>query len=621
MAERALGEARSQPGGKEAQVSAIVSTVYLRLGLRDEGLDLLRRANALFSAAGDNDAAALASVNLARASRSPQEKMQASSVALAHLLKSENNARNRTAAQEAVRIAVEVFPVDRWTELERHIDTLAARARAGSDLAALAETHFARALLDEHRQLWPAVLAGNDAALAIAARKGVRIAPEWLWQRARALRAMARIDEARATYADLIARLAGLKTAIDPILLGTGSSFRERYGDAYLEYADLLLAHAKALMEGERQATLRQAREVAEFSKVVEIADYFRDPCIGSAVQSSTVEAADAAAVILYPIVFADRVELLLSSRSRIELVTVPVARAELVKSLLDFRSLLEKRTTQQHLRPSRRLYDLLIRPIEPFLPTAANATLVVVPDAVLRSIPFSALNDGQRYLVEKMSIGTTISLSLTNPRRIETQGMSAAVLGLTEARLGFAGLPAVKDETGRVAHFLNTQPRLDANFTRQSLTAELTSLHPSVVHIASHGQFASDPRDSFLLTYDARMDLDSLRVAVASGAAGERSLEMLMLSACQTAAGDERSAMGLAGVALRSGARSALASLWFVNDESTAELSSRFYENLVAKKMTRAAALRDAQMAMIQDERYMHPAYWAPFLMIGSWL
>ena len=231
------------------------------------------------------------------------------------------------------------------------------------------------------------------------------------------------------------------------------------------------------------------------------------------------------------------------------------------------------------------------------------------------------ALHDGKRYLVERISLGTTVSLSLTNPRKIDTQDVRASVLGLTEARLGFTGLPAVKDETSRVAQLLRTSPQLDASFTRKRLLDEMAISNPSVVHIASHGQFSSDPRDSFLLTYDARMDIDSLRAAVSSSGTTNRSLELLMLSACQTAAGDERSAMGLAGVALRSGARSALASLWFVNDESTAELSSRFYENLIAKKLTRAAALRNAQMAMIADERFAHPAYWAPFLMIGSWL
>ena len=624
LADRALTAARSDSPSREALVSAIVSTVYLRLGLRDEGVALLRRASTLYTQDGERLAVARVATNLARAIRAPDEKLKATEAAIAQLPAMEKTIHGRHTAFEIVRLAAEIYPLARLAEVEKHIDLLLRNARENRDKGAEADAHFTRALVNERRQQWGSTLTENDAALALAAKNRLPVAPDWLWQRARTLRAIARPDEARKIYADLIARLGTLKSAIDPVLLGAGSSFRERYGDAYLEYADLLLAHSHTTALDERQRLLRHAREVAEFSKVVEISDYFRDPCIGAVAQSRAVDTADTAAVTLYPIVFADRMELLLSRGANIELVTVPVTRADLVKAIRDFRGLLEKRTTAQHLRPSRRLYDMLIRPIEKFLPTDANATLVIVPDATLRSIPFSALHDGKRYLIERVALGTTVSLSLTNPRKIDTQDVRASVLGLTEARLGFAGLPAVKDETGRVAQYLHTAPQLDANFTRKRLMDEMALSNPSVVHIASHGQFSSDPRDSFLLTYDSKMDIDSLRAAVSSGTgvgAGNRSLELLMLSACQTAAGDERSAMGLAGVALRSGARSALASLWFVNDESTAELSARFYENLIAKKLGRAAALRGAQMAMIADERFTHPAYWAPFLMIGSWL
>ena len=621
VADRALRAVRTDSPSREAQVTAIVSTVFLRLGLRDEGVALLKRASTLYLQSGDNLSAARVSINLARASRTLDERIQATDAAIAQLPVMESTALSRHTAFAVVRLAAELFPLTRLPEVEKHIDWLLRNARQFRDKSAEADAHFLRALVSERRQQWSLAFAENDASLTLAAKAALPVAPDWLWQRARLLRAMTKLDEARAIYADLIARLGPMKSALDPVLLGIGSSFRERYGDAYLEYADLLLTHSQTAVAAERQRLLRHAREVAEFSKVVEISDYFRDPCIGSVAQAQAVDAADTAAVTLYPIVFSDRMDLLLSQGAKIELVTVPVARVDLVKAVRDFRGLLEKRTTAQHLRPSRRLYDMLIRPIEKFLPTEANATLVIVPDATLRSIPFSALHDGKRYLVERISLGTTVSLSLTNPRKIDTQDVRASVLGLTEARLGFTGLPAVKDETGRVAQTLRTSPQLDANFTRKRLMDEIALTNPSVVHIASHGQFSSDPRDSFLLTYDSKMDIDSLRAAVSSGSTANRSLELLMLSACQTAAGDERSAMGLAGVALRSGARSALASLWFVNDESTAELSSRFYENLIAKKLTRAAALRDAQMAMIADERFAHPAYWAPFLMIGSWL
>jgi CHAT domain-containing protein len=92
------------------------------------------------------------------------------------------------------------------------------------------------------------------------------------------------------------------------------------------------------------------------------------------------------------------------------------------------------------------------------------------------------------------------------------------------------------------------------------------------------------------------------------------------VLSACQTAVGDERAALGLAGVAVKAGARSALASLWFINDESTALLVAEFYRQLALPANDKADALRGAQLTLLNDERYRHPAYWAPFLLIGNW-
>jgi CHAT domain-containing protein len=92
-------------------------------------------------------------------------------------------------------------------------------------------------------------------------------------------------------------------------------------------------------------------------------------------------------------------------------------------------------------------------------------------------------------------------------------------------------------------------------------------------------------------------------------------------LSACATAAGDERAALGLAGVAVKAGARSALASLWFVNDQASADLVGLFYEQLERGDLSKAQALRRAQLALLDDPRYRFPVYWAPFLLIGNWL
>lgn len=625
VAEGSLARSAGADVNAAARVPAIVASVFLRLGLIDDGASQLRLAIGRAERAKDFMLALTARANLAQLVRDESEKVAQINAVMAQADILAGSGQGRRVLSQLLATAMGLPPAQRSLQTGI-IDVLQAIVQKTADGGLRADVLFAQATVLEVAGNAMAALDRNDALFGHAARSKQVLSPPWLWQRARLLVALKRDDDARLAYRELVERLRVSRVSLEPQLLGIGSSFRERYGDAYLAYADLLIRAAKGSDNAARQALLREARDMAELTKLVEATDYFRDPCVGAGLVAKPVEQVDAAAVTLYPLVFADRIELLVGLGARLEVVSVPATRDALAKNVDDFRGLLEKRTTAQFMRPARRLYDQLIRPIEHFLPAQAAGTLVVIPDALLRGIPFSALHDGRQFLVEKVAVGTTVSISLTEPRRIDAQSLNAAVLGLTEARFGFSGLPAVKEETVRVGEFLRTAPRLDQAFTREQLIGQLQMSRPSVVHIASHGQFARDPRDSFLLTYDAKLDLDSLRRALAvggsAGARGDsRSLELLMLSACQTATGDERAAMGLAGVALRSGARSALASLWFVNDESTAELSARFYQALVGGGQNRAAALRTAQQAMIADERFSHPAYWAPFLMIGSWL
>jgi len=142
------------------------------------------------------------------------------------------------------------------------------------------------------------------------------------------------------------------------------------------------------------------------------------------------------------------------------------------------------------------------------------------------------------------------------------------------------------------------------------------------VVHIASHGKFDKDPRKTFLLTYDGKLTMNDLEQLIGMSKFRKEPVELLTLSACQTAAGDDRAALGLAGVALKAGARSAIATLWFINDEATSELVADFYrQQSVNPSFSKAQALQQAQINMLKQEQYKHPAYWAPFLLIGNWL
>jgi CHAT domain-containing protein len=142
-----------------------------------------------------------------------------------------------------------------------------------------------------------------------------------------------------------------------------------------------------------------------------------------------------------------------------------------------------------------------------------------------------------------------------------------------------------------------------------------------SIVHIASHGEFGGNSDDTYLLTHEGRITMDQLADYVGATRFREQPLELITLSACETAAGDERSALGLAGLAIKSGARSALGTLWKVNDLAASDLIVSFYEALQEPGVSRAGALQRAQLRMLDDPRYRHPGYWAAFLLISDWL
>jgi CHAT domain-containing protein len=193
---------------------------------------------------------------------------------------------------------------------------------------------------------------------------------------------------------------------------------------------------------------------------------------------------------------------------------------------------------------------------------------------------------------------------------------------GLSEAVQDFPPLNFVPGELKNLEGLYPGEKLLNAGFTLQELRRKLTDEQYSIIHIASHGQFDRDVRKTFVLTYDTKLTLNELEALIRPSQYRGRPVELLVLSACQTAAGDDRAALGLAGVAVKAGARSALATLWFVNDQSTSTLVSEFYGQLKhSPSLSKARAMQAAQVKLLTDRRYRHPCYWSPFLIIGNWL
>ena len=223
----------------------------------------------------------------------------------------------------------------------------------------------------------------------------------------------------------------------------------------------------------------------------------------------------------------------------------------------------------------AQQVYSWIIEPLAADLAASNLKTLVFVLDSSLRNIPMSVLHDGEQYLIEKYAVAITPGLQLIQPKAIASNQLQALTAGLTEAKFGFPPLEYVSQELETIqAQIAKTEQLVDRNFTNNALRAKIEKIPFPIVHLATHGQFSSQAEDTFILTWDNRLNVNQLsNLLQVSNQDSEQAIELLVLSACETLAGDRRAALGLAGVAIKAGARSTLATLWRVNDEATSSL------------------------------------------------
>jgi CHAT domain-containing protein/Tfp pilus assembly protein PilF len=386
--------------------------------------------------------------------------------------------------------------------------------------------------------------------------------------------------------------------------------------------------------------------------------DIFQDPSrLGS--DARALLAANPNSVLIYPFVTEDKLWLLWATSGAVGTVEVAVSQAELSQAVQQLGERLTRAGNLNDLQAaSQRLYDWLVRPLEAPLEANNIEKLIFVNDRVTRYIPMAVLFDGERYLLERYTLSTVLSPAVTNTTSRLGAVDEAPVLGLglTQAFPGFDPLPAVKDElTGIVRGAASPGQGIfpgsvffDGDFTLDTLETNL--LGHRVLHIATHAAFVPGrPRDSYILLGDGS------RLDVADIEAREHLLDdlhLVVLSACQTAlggsAGDGSEIAGISSYFLAPGrAETVIASLWKVNDNSTSVLMQRFYELLATGDLTKAEALRQAQLSLLYNEDAetrlaaargnivmetrdgtplsavgsQHPYHWAPFILIGNGL
>jgi CHAT domain-containing protein len=447
------------------------------------------------------------------------------------------------------------------------------------------------------------------------------ISYRWQWQLARLFKAGGDIEGSLKAYREAIETLDPIRSELFKEYRNSQDTFNQSVKPVYLGLAEIYLEQAEASENKEaRQEKLKQAMAIMERLKAAELQDFFEDECVASdQEEAAPPDHTPPHTAVLYPVSLPKYIALLLTTPERIRYIKIPADSENVGQAAKEFRRQLQTRSSYRYLQNARILYDWLIRPIDAELKDRDIRTLIVAPDGALRLIPFSALHDGEHFLIEKYAIGTVPGITLTDSESFGQERPDVLLSGLSEAVQGFPALPGVKTELRDIRQITNAGAVLEnKDYTFDNLMQAFKNHTYSVLHLATHGVFGGSSDKSFLLTYDGRLTMDRLEQLIWLGRFREQQADLLTLSACQTAIGDERAALGLAGVAVKAGVKSAVATLWYIDDEATSLAIREFYRELEISGV-KVQAMQNAQKKMIARPRYQHPIYWAPFLVIGN--
>jgi len=525
-------------------------------------------------------------------------------------------------------------------------------------LGYMAELYTRQTRIDEALQLTRlAMLADNSTDLQL----------QWSWQRARLLSKQQKNTQALAAYRNAIQQLQQLRIDIPVVYQNGQSSFTQTYEPLFTGFIEALLRQAETKINDQQQKLLAEAIQTWEQLKTVEMQDYFRDACVVKQQQKKTTIENHTA--MLYPIILQDQLALLVRFSNQIKAYSVNTTSAQIKEVIAQINDALNSKEPLQ--KQSQMLYQWLIAPIIADLQQHSVQILVYLPDGVLRKIPFAVLHDGKHYLTEKYQLVTVPSLTMLATPSENVRKDDILLAGLSEPgpvvdellngkvnlfdspesdrsvieqeqqrglilRQGWGGnnnartlranrmkellaLPGVNEELNALSAISQVPVMKNTDFLLEKFEASVQQGH-SIVHIASHGFFSGTPEKSFIMTYDHLLNMNQLAQLFQTEAFHNRPIELVTLSACQTAEGDDRSPLGLSGVVVQAGVKSAIGTLWPVADEAAKQFFSDFYQFYQQAGATKSSAMQQAQQKLMTSSKQKHPAYWAPFILVGEW-
>ncbi len=520
-------------------------------------------------------------------------------------------------AQSLMKLAQSPAKTLSLSDIDKMLDRSLEPAKSLGDQRIQAYILAAKGKLSEIQKQYQKAENLTIQALSLApAFQSPDIAYQLFWQLGRIRKGQGNAEGAIDQYTQAVNVLSSLRGDLVTVNPEVQFSFRESAEPVYRELVGLLLQE-----ESPSQAKLKLARQTVESLQLAELDNFFRDACADA--KPKSIEEIDPTAAVIYPIILSDRLEVILSIPGKpLRRYATKKSQAELETAFRQAKNTIRPASFPRDRRQAvEQVYDWLIRPAEADLTASGIKTLVFVLDGYLRNLPMAVLHDGEKFLVEKYSIALAPGLQLLAPKPLSQVKLKVLTAALSEARQGFSALPGVTQEIQQIAAEMPASSLLNQDFVSGRLHDRIKALSYPIVHLATHGQFSSNAADTFIVTWDERVNVKEFdRLLRARTGEKQQPIELLVLSACETASGDNRAALGLAGAAIRSGARSTAATLWQVNDESTAIFMAEFYKQLASSKTSKAEALRNAQLTLLKKREYQNPYFWAPFVLVGNW-
>ncbi len=483
------------------------------------------------------------------------------------------------------------------------------------------------AQLFEKQKNYPEALQLTRKAVFFAGKNYPETLYQLQWQLGRIFESMEKTKEAISLYQQSIDTMESFQHAFFMGYHNSDTIYKQKVKPVYYGYVSLLL---KSYDDSGTlpTVTLKTAIKTIEQLKQAEIKNHFKDECINYYDKPSVIpDRMPEKTALFYPFSLSDRLILLTIMPQGITYKSVPVSQKKLEKWIQSLKKRFDLRTYSKlrFNKYAKDLYDWFIFPVEKDLEQQDINTIFIAAEGILQTIPFSALLDKKtnKYLMEKYAIAILPSISFINKTQQSVRSnlqKRALICGLTQARQGFATLKGIETQLKDIQRIIGGTMLINDKFTTLNLIKEFQYSTPDIIHIITHGNVGNTPDDIYLLTYNGRLSLNNLAAIIHSGIFREKPLDLLTLGACQTAIGDERFALGLAGIAFKTGAQNVIATLRPVEKNATNNLMKQFYKNCASMNFSnKAIALQKAQINLYHSEKYAHPVFWSPFILLGN--